>query len=40
LHRIVEVEVVGAHRLRLAFDDGWSGELGASTCEWTGVFEH
>jgi hypothetical protein len=30
LHRIVEVEVVGQHRLRLAFDDGVSGELDAS----------
>jgi hypothetical protein len=39
LHPIVEVEVVGARRLRLAFDDGVSGELGASTWEWTGVFE-
>jgi hypothetical protein len=39
LHRIVEVEVVGVHRLRLAFDDGVSGELDASNWDWTGVFE-
>jgi hypothetical protein len=26
LHRIVEVEVVGDHRLRLEFDEGISGE--------------
>jgi hypothetical protein len=39
LHRIVEVEVVGAHRLRLAFDDGVGGELDASNWDWTGVFE-
>jgi hypothetical protein len=39
LHRIVEVEVVGAHRLRLAFDDGVCGELDAGAWEWTGVFE-
>jgi hypothetical protein len=31
LHRIVEVDVVGEHRLRLAFDDGVSGEVDAST---------
>jgi hypothetical protein len=39
LHRIVEVEVVGAHRLRLAFDDGVGGELDASDWDWIGVFE-
>jgi hypothetical protein len=39
LHRIVEVEVVGEHRLRLTFDDGVSGELDASTWDWRGVFE-
>ena len=39
LHRIVEVEVVGEHRLRLAFDDGVSGELDASNWDWSGVFE-
>jgi hypothetical protein len=39
LHRIVELEVVGEHRLRVAFDDGVSGELDASNWDWTGVFE-
>jgi hypothetical protein len=39
LHRIVEVEVVGEHRLHLAFDDGVSGELDASAWDWRGVFE-
>jgi hypothetical protein len=39
LHRIVEVEVVGEHRLRLAFEDGVSGELDASNWDWSGVFE-
>jgi Protein of unknown function (DUF2442) len=39
LHRIFEVEVVGEHRLRLAFDDGVSGELDASAWDWRGVFE-
>jgi hypothetical protein len=38
LHRVVEVEVVGDHRLRLAFDDGVSGEVDASGWEWVGVF--
>jgi Protein of unknown function (DUF2442) len=39
LHRVVDVEVVGDHRLRLAFDDGVSGELDASSWDWVGVFE-
>ena len=39
LHRIVDVEVVGEHRLRLAFDDGMRGELDASNWDWRGVFE-
>ena len=39
LHRIVDVEVIGAHRLRLAFEDGVGGELDASSWDWTGVFE-
>jgi hypothetical protein len=38
LHRVVEVEVVGDHRLRLAFEDGVSGELDASNWDWSGVF--
>ncbi len=39
LHRIVEVDVVGEHRLNLAFDDGVSGVVDASTWDWHGVFE-
>jgi hypothetical protein len=39
LHRIVELEVLGEHRLRLAFEDGLSGELDASNWDWSGVFE-
>jgi len=39
LHRIVEVDVVGEHRLRLAFDDGVRGVVDASTWDWRGVFE-
>jgi Protein of unknown function (DUF2442) len=37
--RVVDVEVVGEHRLRLAFDDGVSGELDASNWDWRAVFE-
>jgi hypothetical protein len=29
-HRVAELEVVGGHRLHLAFEDGVSGELDAS----------
>jgi hypothetical protein len=39
LHRIIEVEVVGDHRLRLGLDDGVRGELDASNWDWRGVFE-
>jgi hypothetical protein len=39
LHRTVELEVVGEHRLRVAFDDGVSGEVDASGWDWRGVFE-
>jgi hypothetical protein len=39
LHRVVNVEVVGEHRLRIAFDDGVSGEIDASRWAWRGVFE-
>jgi hypothetical protein len=39
LHRVVDVEVVGEHRLRIAFDDGVSGEIDASNWAWRGVFE-
>lgn len=36
---IVEVEVVGDHRLRLTFEDGVVGEVGFEDREWRGVFE-
>jgi hypothetical protein len=39
LHRVVDVEVIGQHRLRIAFDDGLSGEIDASNWAWRGVFE-
>lgn len=39
LHNVVEVEVVGEHRLRVVFDDGLSGEIDASNWTWRGVFE-
>jgi hypothetical protein len=38
LHRVTKVEVVGDHRLRVAFDDGTGGEVDASGWEWLGVF--
>ena len=31
--------MVGAHRLRIAFEDGISGEIHASDCTWRGVLE-
>jgi Protein of unknown function (DUF2442) len=39
LHRVVEVEAVGDHRLRVAFDDGVAGVVDASDWDWSGVFE-
>ena len=39
LHGVVDVEVVGEHRLRIAFDDGLRGEIDASNWVWRGVFE-
>lgn len=39
LHRIVDLDVVGEHRLHLTFDDGVSGELDASGWDFSGVFE-
>ena len=36
---VTRVEIVGDHRLRLAFDDGASGEIDASGWDWHGVFE-
>jgi len=39
LRRVVAVQVVGEHRLRVAFDDGLGGEIDASDWAWRGVFE-
>ena len=36
---VTVVEVVGDHRLRLAFTDGAAGEVDLSNSEWRGVFE-
>jgi hypothetical protein len=39
LVRVTAVEVVGDHRLRLAFEDGAEGEIDLSSWRWRGVFE-
>ena len=39
LHDVIEVQVVGDHRLRLTFDDGTVGDVDLSGQEWRGVFE-
>jgi hypothetical protein len=39
LHDITDVEVIGAYRLRLVFDDGMAGEVDFTEREWRGVFE-
>ncbi|HYM54020.1 MAG TPA: DUF2442 domain-containing protein [Solirubrobacteraceae bacterium] len=39
LHDVTSVEVIGEHRLHLAFDDGTVGEVDFSEREWRGVFE-
>jgi hypothetical protein len=39
LIHVSAVEVVGAHRLRLRFEDGAEGELDMTGWRWTGVFE-
>jgi len=36
---VVDVRCVGNFRLRLAFEDGRSGEVDLSNEEWKGVFE-
>jgi hypothetical protein len=38
LVHVTSVEVTGAHRLRLSFDDGAAGEVDLSSREWRGVF--
>lgn len=39
LVHVTSVETVGAHRLRLSFEDGIEGEVDFSDWEWRGVFE-
>jgi hypothetical protein len=39
LKDVTSVEVIGPHRLRLAFDDGTIGEVDFAEREWRGVFE-
>jgi hypothetical protein len=39
LQDVRSVEVIGEHRLRLAFDDGTVGEVDFTSREWCGVFE-
>ena len=39
LQDVRSVEVIGEHRLRLAFDDGTVGEVDFTNREWRGVFE-
>ncbi len=36
---VASVEVIGDHRLRLAFADGVAGEIDFASREWRGVFE-
>jgi hypothetical protein len=36
---VIDVQVVGHHRLRLTFEDGTVGEVDLSQQEWRGVFE-
>ena len=38
LVHVTAVEVVGDHRLRLAFEDGAEGEVDLSGWRWRGVF--
>ena len=39
LVHVTAVDVVADHRLKLAFDDGATGEVDLSGWEWRGVFE-
>lgn len=36
---VTDVEVIGDHRLRLAFEDGLVGDVSFADREWNGVFE-
>ena len=35
---VTKVQVVGAHRLHLGFEDGAAGEVDFSSEDWSGVF--
>ena len=39
LVHVTHVEVIGAHELRLTFEDGIIGDVAFEDNEWTGVFE-
>jgi hypothetical protein len=39
LVHVTHVEVIGAHALRLTFEDGTVGDVGFDDSEWRGVFE-
>lgn len=36
---VIEVEVIGEYRLRLAFEDGTVGDVAFDEREWRGVFK-
>jgi Protein of unknown function (DUF2442) len=39
LVHVTQVEVIGEHELRLAFEDGTVGNVAFENSDWTGVFE-
>ncbi len=39
LVHVTHVEVIGAHELRLTFEDGVIGDVAFEDGDWTGVFE-
>lgn len=39
LRDVIRVEVIGAYRLRLTFDDGTVGDVDFTKRKWRGVFE-
>lgn len=39
LVHVTDVEVIGAHQLRLTFEDGTVGDVAIDDREWRGVFE-
>ncbi|MBV9278590.1 MAG: DUF2442 domain-containing protein [Chloroflexi bacterium] len=38
-HDVIDVQVIGPHRLRLTFEDGTVGDVDLSRQVWRGVFE-